>query len=184
MSDLAMQVLAISGSIRAGSYNTALLKAATRFAPENMNVVLFEELANIAIFQPDSAEEERPKAVKRLGTLIDKVDGIILGTPEYAHGIPGVLKNVLDWLVASGELVLKPVAVTSVSTSGLGGARSHDALVRVLTAMNANVVVDASLNVPWAKNKFSPNLALSDEITAKALTVSLLALERAIKDNT
>lgn len=178
-----MHVLAISGSVRPGSYNTALLKAATSFLPDNMELALFGELASIPIFQPHAAEEERPEAVKRLATSIGKADGIILGTPEYAHGIPGVLKNALDWLVASGEWVLKPVAVTSVSTTGLGGARSHDALVRVLTAMNANVVVDASLNVPWAKNKFSPKLALSDEITAKALTVSLLALERAINDS-
>lgn len=178
-----MKILAISGSIRAESYNTALLKAAAKLAKKDLKITLFDELGKLPIFHPDIDESSSPASVNSLRSRIGESDGVIISTPEYAHGITGVLKNALDWLVASGELVLKPVAVTSVSTSSLGGARSHGALVLILSAMNANVVVDASLNVPFAKNKFNDKLALQDTITSEALNVTLLALERAIEDN-
>lgn len=178
-----MDVLAISGSIRPASYNTALLKAAAKLSPEDLTISIFNALDTIPVFQPDIDETSTPAAVIKLRKCIRESNGILFSTPEYAHNITGIVKNALDWLVVSGELVLKPVAVTSVSTSGLGGARAYGSLVLILSAMNANVVVDASLNVPFAKNKFDDKLELIDTITSKALGVTMLALERAIKDN-
>lgn len=175
-----MEILAISGSVRGDSYNTALLNAASNLSPEHINIPVFSTIQNIPIFYPDTDEESMPESVKILMARIRQADGVIISTPEYAHGITGVLKNALDWMVASDALVLKPVVVASVSTSGLGGVRSHGSLVLILSAMNSNVVVDGSLNVPFAKNKFDKNLNLIDTITVKALNVSLLALERAI----
>jgi len=175
-----MEILAISGSVDTGSYNTALLHTVARLAPEHIKLSVFDLLQNIPAFVPGSDEEAIPGAVHLLMAKIKAADGVIISTPEYAHGIPGALKNALDWLVATDVMVLKPVLVTSVSTSGLGGIRAHNALILVLSAMNANVVVDGSLNVPYAKIKFDEALNLSDMITAKAIGVSLLALERAI----
>lgn len=175
-----MEILAISGSIRNGSYNTALLKAVLNLSPNNINITIFDGIQDIPIFNPDINDIEVPESVNSLMSKIRKSDGVIISTPEYAHGIPGALKNALDWLVSTDAMVLKPVVVTSVSTSALGGVRSHSSLLLILSAMNSNVVVDGSLNVPFAHNKFDIQLNLTDSITEKALLNSLSALDRAI----
>ncbi len=176
-----MEILAIPGSVRDDSYNASLLKAISSLAPDNINITLFDELKYIPIFEPDLPEDKLPEPVNFLMSKIRASDGVIISTPEYAHGVPGVLKNMLDWLVASDAMILKPVMLTSVSTSGLGGLRSHSQLVLTLCAMNANVVVEASLNVPYARNKFNNVLELTDSLTKKAIDISLSFLERAVK---
>jgi len=178
-----MKILAISGSIRKNSYNTALLNAVSKLSADNINITVFDTIKDIPIFDPEIDEDSYPKEVNHLMSKIRNSDGVIFSTPEYAHGITGVLKNALDWLVSTDALILKPVVVTSVSTSGLGGVRSHGPLVLILSAMNSNVVVDGSLNVPYAKQKFDKNLNLIDNITKEAINVSLMALERTINQN-
>jgi len=178
-----MEILAISGSIRKNSYNTALLNAASMLSADNINITVFDRIQDIPVFDPEIDEDSFPNEVNNLMSRIRSSDGIIFSTPEYAHGITGVLKNTLDWLVSTDALILKPVIVTSVSTSGLGGVRSHGHLVLILSAMNSNVVVDGSLNVPYAKQKFDNNLNLIDNIIKEAINVSLMALERTINQD-
>jgi len=177
-----MELLAIPGSVREGSFNFALLNAASKLSPNNINIKVIDSIQDIPIFNPDIDVNEIPESVNSLIARIRTSDGVIISTPEYAHGIPGALKNTLDWLVSSDALVLKPVVATSVSTSALGGARSHHSLVLILSAMNSNIVVDGSLNVPFAHNKFDGHSNLTDNITEKALIVSLTAFERAINN--
>src|SRR4029450_8065808 len=95
------RILAVSGSLRARSSNTAALAAASRVAPDGVLVQLYDGLATLPHFNPDHDEEgaEPPAPVAGLRTLIAGADGVLLSTPEYAHGLPGVLKNALDWLV-------------------------------------------------------------------------------------
>lgn len=176
-----MEILAVPGSVREGSYNTSLLKAVSVLAHDKINVTVYDELKYIPIFEPDISEEKLPEPVSFLMSQIKASDGLIISTPEYAHGVPGTLKNMLDWLVATDAMILKPVMVTSVSTSGLGGMRAHSQLVLTLCAMNAHVVIDASLHVPYARNKFTDNHELTDALTQKAIDVSLSFLERAVK---
>lgn len=175
-----MRLIAIPGSIREGSYNAALLLAMSKQANEKTEIMLYRQLKDIPIFNPDTMDKQLPESVTDVMREIRESDGVIISTPEYAHGIPGVIKNLLDWLVASDVLVLKPVVVTSVSTSALGGARAHAPLVQVLTAMNAYVVVEGSLTVPYASNKFDVDRRLTDDFTKTAINNSLLALERII----
>lgn len=175
-----MKILAISGSIRPASYNTALLRAISKLSPSHINVTFFDSINEIPIFHPELTDENIPDSVGDLILKIRDSDGLIISSPEYAHGITGVLKNLLDWLVASDAIILKPVVVTTVSTSGLGGVRSFSALVQILSAMNSNVVIDGSLCVPYAKIKFDDTLNLVDQVTIKAIDVLLLALERTI----
>lgn len=175
-----MEIFAISGSIRDDSYNFALLKAMAALSPENMNINVFDNIHNIPIFNPEIDDENLPEPVVDLIAKLRASDGVIISTPEYAHGVPGALKNMLDWLVSSDVLTLKPIVVTSVSTSGLGGVRAYSPLVLILSAMNTHVVIEGSLNIPYAKNKFDENNNLQDELTKKAITVSLLVLEQAI----
>ena len=178
-----MEILAITGSVRDKSYNTALLQSAVQLAPAAMHVSIYQRIDTLPIFNPDLNATSVPAAVGQFRERLSQADGIMISTPEYAHGVPGGLKNALDWVVDSGELVLKPVLVSSVSTSGLGGMRSHSALVMILTAMNANVVIDAGLQLPYAKNRFNAERGLSDEITIQAMKLSLLALERAVSES-
>lgn len=174
-----MNIVAISGSIREGSYNTALLHAAAALSPDTLEINVNNSLGELPIFAPEAGDV--PKAVDELMSTVRMADGVIMSTPEYAHGVSGVLKNALDWFVASDALVLKPVVVMSVSTSALGGARGHSSLLLTLSAMNARVVSDGSLTVPFARNRFNSELELVDEITRDALNVSLAALARAIE---
>jgi len=182
-----MKILAIAGSIREKSYNLALLKSLVNIADKDINIQLFKNLKDIPVFYPPaentvSNDTEVPQPVKHLIAELQSSDGVIISTAEYAHGIPGVLKNALDWLVSTDALVLKPVMVTSVSTSELGGVRSHGPLVLVLNAMNASVVVDASLNIPFAHNKFDNEGKLQDPLSEKALSASLSFLQRSITE--
>jgi len=175
-----MKLFAIAGSVRPDSYNRALLKAMAELASENTSITLYDRIRDIPTFDPDIADEDLPEPVTHLISELRAADGIIISTAEYAHSVPGVLKNLLDWLVASDVLILKPVVVTSVSTSGLGGVRAHSPLVLILAAMNTNVVIEGSINVPCAHNKFDENYNLTDALTKSAIAVSLTALEQAI----
>jgi len=177
-----MKLLAISGSVRKGSYNLALLRAMKALCPQGSSVMVYDQVKEIPIFNPDVGDSDIPESVCSLTSRIRESDGVIISTPEYAHGVPGALKNALDWLVSSDALILKPVAVTSVSTSGLGGVRSHGPLVQILGAMNTNVVVEGSMNIPYARRKFDEKLNLIDDLTKKAIDILFLAMQQAIEN--
>ncbi len=176
-----MNLLGISGSVRSESYNLALLKAMKALCPSDTSLTIYDKIKQIPIFDPELDDNEVPDSVCSLISMMRESDGIIISTPEYAHGVPGALKNTLDWLVSSDVLILKPMVVTSVSTSGLGGIRSHSPLTLILSAMNTNVVVEGSMNVPYAQSKFSSDLNLTDELTKKAIEISFLAMRQALE---
>lgn len=131
-----MKIIAICGSLRAQSSNRALLQAAVRLAPEGMEVTIYEGLARLPHFNPDDDEEGTtpPPPVAELRSLLAAADGILISSPEYAHGVPGSLKNALDWLVSDGALVDKPIAL--ISASPIGGQYAQASLVETLTIMN------------------------------------------------
>jgi len=175
-----VKIIAISGSVREKSYNTALLNAIKKVSSDNIDITLFNEIKHIPIFDPALDENQFPDEINQLISQLRNADAVIISTPEYAHGLTGVIKNLLDWLVPSDALVLKPIMVTSVSTSGLGGLRAHHALVSTLIAMNTQVVVESNMCVPNARIKFDESLNLIDDLTKKRISVSLLALERSV----
>jgi len=135
-----MNIIAICGSLRARSSNRALLQAAAKLAPSEMEVTIYEGLASLPHFNPDDDEEGAtpPPAVADLRALLAAADGILISTPEYAHGVPGSLKNALDWLVSDGALVDKPIAL--ISASPIGGQFAQASLVETLTTMNWRVL--------------------------------------------
>jgi chromate reductase, NAD(P)H dehydrogenase (quinone) len=138
------KILAISGSLRAASSNTAILKAAQQLAPANLEVVLFEGLGGLPHFNPD-LELEPPATVLEFQELLKASSAIIISSPEYAHGVPGSLKNALDWVVGSGELVGKPTALFGVTARG---AFAQASLRETLTVMMANLIEDACIEIP------------------------------------
>ncbi|MDN5927925.1 MAG: NAD(P)H-dependent oxidoreductase [Hyphomicrobiales bacterium] len=131
-----MRFLAICGSLRAASTNRILLEAFARHAPEGIAVVMCETIRDLPLFDPDRDDEYRPSAVAGLARQVAEADGLIIASPEYAHGIPGPLKNALDWLVSGSEIPNKPVMLVHASVRGLC-VREH--LSEVLKTMSAKL---------------------------------------------
>ncbi|EKO17226.1 flavin reductase [Leptospira kirschneri str. H1] len=118
-----------------------------------MEIITFSELGDLPHFSPDRDGENSPESVKKYREVLRIVDGVLICTPEYAHNMPGVLKNSLDWVVGSGEYVNKPVMALSSSPSYMGGEKALQSLLTTLRAMNAAVV--CSFPIPFSRRKFN-----------------------------
>ncbi|AOP33831.1 flavoprotein [Leptospira tipperaryensis] len=175
-----MKVLAISGSLRFQSTNSALLRAITKVAPSEMEIITYEELGELPHFSPDIDGEHSPEVVVRYREALKNVDGVLICTPEYAHGIPGVLKNSLDWVVGSGEYVDKPVMALSASPSYMGGDKAHASLLQTLSAMNVPVVESASFPITLARKKMNDQEELVDSETKETFQKAFAEFANAI----
>jgi chromate reductase, NAD(P)H dehydrogenase (quinone) len=142
-----MRVLAISGSLRRGSTNTAALDALARLAPEGMRVLVYQDLAKLPPFNPDDDLEGAPKPepVEALRAMVGACDAIVIAAPEYAHGVSGALKNALDWLVSSETFIGKPVALINASPRAF---HAQADLREILTTMAARLVPEAFASLP------------------------------------
>ncbi|HEV7668360.1 MAG TPA: NADPH-dependent FMN reductase [Thermoanaerobaculia bacterium] len=156
-----VRLLAISGSLRAKSSNGSLLLAARALAPEGMEVVLYGGLGELPLFNPDLDEDPGPPAVVDLRERIRSADGVVISSPEYAHSVPGAMKNALDWLVGSGELVEKPVALWNASPTS---TFAHAALLEILGVMSARLLPEASIAVPLRRGMDESEIAADPEI--------------------
>jgi len=167
-------IVAISGSLRAQSSNTFLLRAAAREAPAGTNVVFYDALATLHHFNPDLDAEgiAPPVAVQQLRELLIGADAILVSCPEYAHGVPGSFKNMLDWLVSVGELVDKRIAL--LNASQVGGAFAQQQIVETLRTMNWNVVHDACRLQPFVPRRLTGDEV--DDATRESLREAIAAL--------
>lgn len=140
-----MLILALSGSLRRQSSNTAALQAAMRLAPPSMRIELYAGLGELPFFNPDLDREDVPPAVRAFRQRIGAASGLLICSPEYARGVAGVLKNALDWLVSSVEFPDMPVAIVNASQR----ATHADAALRLtLQTMSARLVGEASVVLP------------------------------------
>jgi chromate reductase, NAD(P)H dehydrogenase (quinone) len=141
-----MRVLAISGSLRAGSHNSELLRAAAAVAPGDVEFEFFDGLKEIPPYDADDdVPGDQPVAVRRLKSAIADADAVLIATPEYNHSIPGVLKNALDWVsrpLLDSPCRHRPVAVVSASTGVFGGVWAAGETRKVLGALGAHVLED------------------------------------------
>jgi chromate reductase len=160
-------ILAISGSLRAGSSNHAILQALAMMAPQNTAYTIYDGLALIPPFDPGLDNDTPPAPVAALRQLLADATGIIICTPEYAFGVPGQLKNMLDWMVSSSAFVDKPVCLI---TASLGGEYAHASLLLTLGALSANVIRDATLLISFIRSKMDVDGNITDEETADRLT--------------
>jgi len=177
-----VHILAISGSLKASSSNATLVRAIAAMAPETMRFTIYDGLADLPHFNPDLDldGEDAPAPVTRLRGLLQAADGVLICTPEYAFGVPGALKNALDWTVSSGEFAGKPVAAISASPSYMGGDKAHASLLLTLTAEAATIVDGGTLIIPAIGKKLAADGDVSDPATAEALRSVLAALARTI----
>jgi chromate reductase len=177
-----MHLLAISGSLRQGSHNTTLLRAAAAMLPPGVTVTLYDGLEQIPPFNEDRVAE-RPQAVSRLWDAVSEADGVLIATPEYNSSIPGVLKNALDWLsrpLIESPLRNKPAAVIGASTSMFGAVWSQAETRKVLGAIGARVL-DRELPVASADEQFDPAGKLLDDELEQELGSIVQALIQAVE---
>lgn len=168
-----MRVLALSGSLRAQSLNTLLLCEATRLAPLGLEISRWERLDDLPHFSPERDADPLPPAVVELRARIRTADALLISTPEYIHSLPAVLKNLLEWVVSSGECLGKPAVVWSASPSLEGGARAHASLVHILGVMSMRVVPEASLCLTLARSGLDEAGRLKNPALAAALRAAL-----------
>jgi len=176
MTDM-ISILGISGSLRHVSYNSALLKAMGKLAPESIEFVIFEEVADLPLFNPDRSEEDIP-VVGRLNDAVAKADGIVIATPEYAGGISGVMKNTLDWLVGGPDFINIPVALPNTSPRA---SLAQAALRTVLTTMSAVIVEEASINIPLLSTDLDAVGIANNKKLSKIVETSLREFEASIR---
>lgn len=177
----ALQVLAISGSLRASSSNSALLLAAAALAPQCVEVTLYDGLGDLPHFNPDLDGEAVSWAVSDWRRRLRASDGVLFSVPEYAHGVPGVLKNGLDWVAGSGELVDKPVTLFNASPRGTYAQAS---LTETLSVMSARVVPEASITLQLLAKPVNADQIAADTGMSAALRAALESFARAIAQGT
>ncbi len=169
---MTLKVCGIAGSLRRGSYNRSLLRAAVELAPERMSIPFFERLGDVPLYDADVEARGDPEAVVALKSAIREADALLIATPEYNYGVPGVLKNAIDWASRppSGSVLTgKPTALLGASPGRTGTARAQLALRQSFVFTQTPVLLGPEILVGEAQKKFAENGALIDEPTRKLL---------------
>jgi chromate reductase len=172
-----IRLLALSGSLRGKSYNTAAILALQALAPEHVEIKI-GNIASLPLFNPDR-EDEALKAVVALKSAVNDCDGLIIASPEYAHGVSGPLKNALDWLVSGAEFPYKPVMLVNTSP------RAHhamDSLCEILATMSANLVQESYVAIPLLGSNLDSTGILANTAISGALKNGLIRFCDGIKE--
>ncbi|AEE53829.1 NADPH-dependent FMN reductase [Haliscomenobacter hydrossis] len=156
------KVFAICGSTRASSSNLNLIKAIADLTQEQFIVQIFTDLSKIPHFNPDLDNDTPPSQVSAFREQLRASDGILICTPEYAMGVPGSLKNAIDWTVSSMEFYQKPTALITASSVGEKG---HRALLETLVVIEAKMLEETKLVIPFVRTKVSADCKITDAHT-------------------
>ncbi|MDI1360513.1 NADPH-dependent FMN reductase [Methylotenera sp.] len=168
-----MKILAISGSLRSKSHNTALLQTAMRVAPVDITIEVYTDLGHLPLINPD-LETILPPIVAILRSKLMESDAVLIATPEYAHGITGSLKNLLDWMVSCEAFVNKPVGLFNTSPRAVHAQAS---LREVISVMSALIVTEASVTLPILGSKLNEKEMIYDPTITTMLIKALSALQ-------
>ncbi len=171
-----IKILGLSGSLRKGSSNLAALQELAKLAPKNVDFKISIHIDQLPHFNPDLDKDEVLPNVKIWRRELALADGFYISCPEYAHGIPGVFKNALDWVVSSGEFIGKPVAFLNASPI------IKASLSETLSVMSARIIEEAAVHIQFLRNKVDKegNLHVEAEIS-HALETSLQVMIREIQ---
>lgn len=176
-------IVAMAGSLRTGSLNRRLVAAARDLAPAGLALTVFDDLAGVPLFNEDleAAEPDGPGAVAPLRDLVASADALLLATPEYNQSIPGVMKNLVDWLSRpddAGVLVGTPTAIIGATTGPWGTRYAQKELRHALTAAGALVMPQPMFFLPHAAHAFDAGGSLTDAAAARRLRHLLRAFSR------
>lgn len=168
-----IELLGLSGSLRAASTNSALLAALALNAPPACRLTVHDGLGRLPIFNPDDEGGRTPSEVRRLIDAVSRADGLVISCPEYAHGVPGGLKNALDWLVSTDAAVGKPAMLVHASTRS---AISRAALTEILKTMSFDLATEPQLEIALLGKK-GGDIAemLTQPASAAAMREALIA---------
>lgn len=153
------KVLAIPGSTRVQSTHKNLIRTIAGFAEGLFSVELFDGIDTLPHFNPDLDNDTPPPTVAQFRRQLREVDGVLIVTPEYAMGVPGTLKNAIDWTVSSAEFYRKPTALITASSQGYKG---HAALMETLTIIGCTMTEGTGLIIPFIKTKVDPEGRITD----------------------
>ncbi len=167
------RVVTLSGSLRAGSSNTALMDAARRMAPPALDIVAYDGIGRLPHFNADLEETGPPAEVAAFRAAVAGADALLASAPEYARGVPGAFKNALDWLVGDESFAGKPVVLWTASARAEAGPA---ALRLVLTTMSADIVAPACVTVDLMGGAWTGERIAADAAMAPALRAALDAL--------
>jgi chromate reductase len=171
-----IHVLGFAGSLRKGSYNQALLRTAIELAPVQISII-GHSIAEIPLYNADlDNDRDRPEAVEDFKAAIARADALLIASPEYSHGVSGVLKNALDWAsrpAGSSPMLDKPAAIMGATTGKWGTARAQKHLRSVLAAMGTHVLLKPEILVSRAQDKFDEDGRLIDEGTREFVAMML-----------
>lgn len=174
-----VKILTFCGSLRAASSNLALLQAVERLAPAGIRVSRYTGIAGLPHFTPDLDEEVLlPQAARDLRDQVAAADGLLFAVPEYMHGLPGSLKNALDWMVGCQRFPGKPVALANVSTRH---AFAPAQLEEILRTMAARIVSDAGFNLGISTNKIEADVLCADASHSAVIKAALENFQRSVQ---
>lgn len=175
------KILALSGSTRENSTNLNLIKAIAGLTKEKFDVTIFDGLTEIPHFNPDLDTDNPPKRIIDFRKRLKDADGILICTPEYAMGVPGTLKNAIDWTVSSMEFSKKPTALITASSQGEKG---HASLLETLKVIEADITNETQLLISFAKTKVSKDYKITDKKTLEEVNLLVEAFEKRLRQFT
>lgn len=175
-----LNVVAICGSTRETSVNLSYIKAFAERGKHLFNTTVFRQLDTLPHFNPDLDNDTPPQAIADFRQLLRSSDAILICTPEYAMGVPGSLKNAIDWTVSSMEFSKKPTALITASSLG---EKAHTSLLDTLRIIEAGITDDTQLLIPHAKTKITNEGIITDENTGIAVDSLIGALYKACMNN-
>lgn len=175
-------ILLLSGSLRAGSTNEAVLRTAVEVAPARLRVVRYDGLASLPHFNPDDDTDPLPAPVAGLRAAIDGADAVLICTPEYAGTLPGSFKNLLDWTVGGTEICDRPVAWINAAAPGRGEGATAT-LRTVLTYTGAAVVEAACVRIPVDRQAVGADGVITDAGAREQIRTVLEQLAGAAADS-
>lgn len=163
-----ISLLALSGSLRKSSYNTAAINALKTLSPSNVEITI-GKIEELPLFNPDMEDNVIP-ALHKLKHALKSSSGLIIASPEYAHGISGPLKNALDWLVSGEEFPDKPVMLINTSPRA---HHAYDALKEVITTMSGNIIEPSLITIPLLGSELNAENIITDIEIASTLQSGL-----------
>jgi len=158
-----IKILAICGSLRESSSNKLIIRTVAGMLPANVEYTIYNDMAQIPAFDDGNTV---PESVAAFRKLVNESDGVFICTPEYAFGVPGALKNALDWTVGTSEFVEKPLALVTASSLG---KNAHAALLLIFKAISANIPEGGSLLIPYIRSKINEQGEIKEDGTKEEI---------------
>jgi NAD(P)H-dependent FMN reductase len=172
------KILAICGSTKSSSINLCLIRAIADLTTGIFDVTIFNHIDKIPHFNPGLDNENPPDEVRQFRNLIKEASGVLICTPEYAMGVPGSLKNAIDWTVSTCDFSDKPVVLITASSHGFKG---HQALLETLKIIECNITDETQLVIPFVKAKVSYESKITDQKTLDEVNKLIIAFSKLTK---